>query len=117
MSTVTVEAHGLEKQYGRTRALRPLDLTVRQGTCLGLVGVNGAGKSTLLKMLAGILQPSGGRVTVLGEAPGPATKLHVAYMPEVDHCYPTWTGREAYEFMRRMFPMNRARFDRTAAFF
>jgi ABC-type polysaccharide/polyol phosphate transport system ATPase subunit len=46
--------------------LRDVDLTVRAGECVGVVGVNGAGKSTLLRVIAGLLQPDVGEVTVRG---------------------------------------------------
>ena len=61
---------GLTKDYGDRPALLPLDLEVAQGQHLALVGHNGSGKTTLLRMAAGLLDPSDGRVEVLGHASG-----------------------------------------------
>ena len=62
-----LEARGLRKFYGRVRALDGVDLTVRRGEVVALVGDNGAGKSTLAKVLCGVLSPDGGEVRVDGE--------------------------------------------------
>ena len=51
----------LDKSYGETIALHPLDLKVRDGEAVVLIGHNGSGKTTLLRMLAGLLEPSSGR--------------------------------------------------------
>ena len=56
----------LSKRFGDHLALAPLDLDVRAGETLALVGPNGAGKSTLLRVLAGIIRPSSGTVTIAG---------------------------------------------------
>ncbi|MDF2711460.1 MAG: transporter related protein [Nonomuraea muscovyensis] len=62
-----VTARGVTKAYGRTRALAGVDLQVRGGEVLGLVGHNGAGKSTLMRMLAGLESCDDGTVLVHGE--------------------------------------------------
>lgn len=61
-----VEFTDVAKSFGAVRALAGVDLTVRPGECLGLVGHNGAGKSTLMNVLAGTLSPDSGRMTILG---------------------------------------------------
>jgi simple sugar transport system ATP-binding protein len=67
-----VEAIGVSKQFGSTRALRSVDIAIQPGRCLGLVGRNGAGKSTLVSILAGLLGPDSGEVRFDG---GPAPAL------------------------------------------
>jgi simple sugar transport system ATP-binding protein len=57
-----VEAIGVSKQFGSTRALRGVDIAIQPGRCLGLVGRNGAGKSTLVSILSGLLAPDSGEV-------------------------------------------------------
>ncbi|MGC1531668.1 MAG: ATP-binding cassette domain-containing protein, partial [Bradyrhizobium sp.] len=47
--------HGVTRRYGKQDAVRDLDLTLRAGECIGLVGHNGAGKSTLIKMMLGMV--------------------------------------------------------------
>jgi ABC-2 type transport system ATP-binding protein len=63
---LAVEAIGLEKAYGRARALAGLELGVRTGTVLALLGPNGAGKTTAVRVLATLLRPDRGRATVAG---------------------------------------------------
>lgn len=58
---------GLVKRYGELVAVDGLDLTVAAGECFGLLGPNGAGKTTTVEIFEGLLAPSGGEVTVLGE--------------------------------------------------
>ena len=59
-----IRARGVEKRYGRRRALRPLDLDVDRGGFLVVTGANGSGKTTLLRLLAGLAAPTGGRLDV-----------------------------------------------------
>ena len=61
-----VELRGITKSYGPVRSLRGVDLTLRRGEVLGLVGDNGAGKSTLMKVLAGAVQHDDGEIRVHG---------------------------------------------------
>ena len=64
--TPAIEAEGLVKHYGTTKALDGLDLTVGQQTVYGLLGPNGAGKTTAVRVLATLLRPDGGRARVDG---------------------------------------------------
>ena len=64
--TPAIQAEGLVKHYGKTRALDGFDLTVKQGTVYGLLGPNGAGKTTAVRVLATLLRADGGRARVLG---------------------------------------------------
>src|SRR6516162_7541537 len=59
-------AQGLEKRYGKTQALRGLDLIVEEGTVLGLLGPNGAGKTTAVRIFTTLLKPDAGRAEVAG---------------------------------------------------
>jgi simple sugar transport system ATP-binding protein len=65
--TALVTVTGVEKRFGTTRALRGVDLSLRAGRCLGLVGRNGAGKSTLVSILSGLAEPDAGTVAFGGE--------------------------------------------------
>ena len=64
--SAAVEAVGLRKRYGRTEALRGLDLVVPVGTVCGLLGPNGAGKTTAVKVLTTLARPDGGEARVVG---------------------------------------------------
>src|SRR5258706_12906134 len=80
--------------YGRRVALVDVSLTVQPGSLLAVIGPNGAGKSTMLKLLAGLIRPFSGSLTVLGGPPGSAAKS-VAYLPQaeaVDWDFPVTVG-------------------------
>ena len=64
--SLAIEVHGLAKRFGSTVAVDGLDLSVRAGSIYGLLGPNGAGKTTTVRLLATLLRPDAGRVTVLG---------------------------------------------------
>lgn len=67
--TAAVEAEGLGKRYGRTWALKGCTLVLPRERVIALVGPNGAGKSTLLNMMVDLVQPTTGRLSVLGQSP------------------------------------------------
>jgi ABC-type multidrug transport system ATPase subunit len=70
MSTPALTAAGLTKTYGDLPASGPLDLTVAPGERVVMLGHNGSGKTTFLRMAAGLLEPTAGRVSVLGHDVG-----------------------------------------------
>ena len=80
-----IVAEGLRKAYGRTQARDGLYLRVAPGEIFGLIGPNGAGKTTTLRILAGLLMPDAGRVTIEGidalRRPRKVRRL-IGYMPE-----------------------------------
>ena len=65
-SSLAVEATGLAKSYGATRAVASVDLAVRRGCVYGVLGPNGAGKTTTIRMLATLVRPDAGSARVLG---------------------------------------------------
>ncbi len=96
---VAVEASGLVKEFGDTRAVDGVSLAVPTGTIYGLLGPNGAGKTTTLRMMLGIIDPSAGQVRLLGHSrPIEAARL-VGYLPEERGLYPAMQSREAVAFM------------------
>jgi ABC-type sugar transport system ATPase subunit len=67
-TTTVLEARGVSKAYGAVQALADVDLELRRGEVLGLVGDNGAGKTTLVKCLSGVLRPDSGSILIDGTA-------------------------------------------------
>ena len=63
---LAIEATGLVKSFGETRAVDGVDLAVRSGSVYGVLGPNGAGKTTTIRMLATLLRPDAGSARVLG---------------------------------------------------
>ena len=83
MSAV-IAASGLGRQYRRAWALRDCTLAIPEGHVVGLVGPNGAGKTTLLRLATGMLTPTRGTITVLGQRPaaGPAQLARVGFVAQ-----------------------------------
>ncbi len=76
---------GLTRYYGSEPALTGVDLVIRPGRFVGLLGPNGSGKTTLMKLAAGLLTPTAGGVWLAGHAPGPESKGLVSYLPDREH--------------------------------
>ncbi|MDO4784019.1 MAG: ABC transporter ATP-binding protein [Propionibacteriaceae bacterium] len=99
-----IEITGLVKDFGRTRALDGLDLTVEEGQVHGFLGPNGAGKSTTIRVLLGLLRADAGSVRLLGgDAWAEAPSLHrrLAYVPGDVSLWPNLTGGEAIDIIGR----------------
>ncbi|WP_245410695.1 ABC transporter ATP-binding protein [Notoacmeibacter marinus] len=88
----------ISKAFGRgdgtVTALDDLTLEVPRGTVYGLLGPNGAGKSTLMRIVAGMVRPDRGQVTILGERSSPAARRRLGMLIEAPSFYPFLTGRE-----------------------
>ena len=87
MSDLLIEVQGLNTHYGASHILQGIDFSVPRGETIGLMGRNGMGKSTLLKSIMGLVKPSSGAVTVMGQnmtgAPSyKIAQLGLAYVPE-----------------------------------
>ena len=101
-----IRAEGLVRAFGRTRALDGLDLSVRTGEIMGLVGPNGAGKTTFIRLVAGLLRPTAGSVTVLGERPGRRVARRVGYMTQSAALYEDLPVQDNLIFFGRLFGLS-----------
>jgi polyether ionophore transport system ATP-binding protein len=104
MNTV-IQTRGLEKRFGRVRALDGLDLEVEAGEVHGFLGPNGAGKSTTIRVLLGLIRSSGGSATVFGRDPWrDAVALHrrIAYVPGDVSLWANLSGGEAIDLITRL---------------
>jgi ABC-type sugar transport system ATPase subunit len=109
--TLLLEARRVNKSFGGLRALRDVDLDIRRGEIMALVGDNGAGKSTLIKVLSGAMAPDAGEIRIDGRAvtlasPNDATALGIetvhqslGLVDELDVPQNVFLGRE---LMRRV---------------
>ncbi|WP_462416925.1 ABC transporter ATP-binding protein [Kytococcus sp. Marseille-QA3725] len=101
-ATPVVQATGLTKVYGPTRALDGLDLTVAAGEVHGFLGPNGAGKSTAIRILLGLARADAGSIRLFGEDPwADAVSLHrrVAYVPGDVTLWPRLTGGQCIDVL------------------
>ena len=105
-----VRLEGLVRQYGDRVALDGIDLELAEGRTLAVLGPNGSGKSTLLRVLATLLRPSGGEVSVLGSRiPDDAWQVRgrIGYVGHEPLLYRDLTGRENLVLQARLNGMDR----------
>jgi len=107
-----VETHELSRRFGSLVAVRDVSVSVRRGEIFGVLGPNGAGKSTTIRMLCGILDPSGGRGTVVGYdiARDPERiKQRIGYMTQRFSLYEDLTVLENLRFYAAIYGVSRRR--------
>src|SRR5215213_7659157 len=110
-----IETRALSKTYrdfwGRpkVRALKALDLEIKQGEIFGLLGPNGSGKTTTIKLLLGLLFPTEGDAFIFGE---PTTNVakneRIGYLPEESYLYKFLNAEETLHFYGRLFKISAA---------
>lgn len=101
-----VSCQGVCKSFGKTAALQGIDLNVREGELLGLIGPDGAGKTTLIRIIATLLNPDAGDVTVLGhdvKRDYRPLRHQIGYMPGRFSLYQDLTVRENLEFFATVY--------------
>jgi ABC-2 type transport system ATP-binding protein len=82
-----IEVKKLVKIYDDIYALNGIDLTIEEGSFVGLVGPNGSGKTTFLKLLFGFCRPTSGVIKIDGKNPGVDLRSEIAFYPEYDSTY------------------------------
>lgn len=105
-----VETFDLVRRFGDFTAVDGVNLRVERGQFFGFLGPNGAGKSTTIKMLTGLLEPSSGRVRVLGRDLAVETtevKRRIGVVPEDLNLFERLTGAEMLTFTGRMYGLRR----------
>ncbi len=103
-----IRLSGLTKRYGKFTAVDGIDLEVPRGELFGLLGPNGAGKTTSIRMIAGILRPTSGTVTVGGidiQAHPLEAKTRLGYIPDRPFVYDKLTGGEFLRFAAALYGM------------
>jgi ABC-2 type transport system ATP-binding protein len=101
-----VLASGLGRRFGRRWALRDSFLEIPRGRIVALVGPNGAGKTTLLHLLMGLLKPTAGSVSVLGEDPHQSASLlrRAGFVAQDTPLYRSFTVEESLDMGRHLNP-------------
>lgn len=103
---IVIESQGLTKKFGDFVAVNDVNLRVKRGEIFGFLGSNGCGKSTTMKMLTGLLPPSEGTATLLGQpidANDLATRQRVGYMSQNFSLYAELTVRQNLMLHARLF--------------
>jgi ABC-2 type transport system ATP-binding protein len=91
----------------KVEAVRGVSFEVKRGDIFGFLGPNGAGKTTTIKMLTGLIAPTGGKATILGEpVPSPEAMGKVGFLPENPYVYPYLTPREFVSLCGRLNGMS-----------
>ncbi len=94
----------VSRLFGSFAALRQVSVDFAPGQCSILLGENGAGKSTLLRILAGLLHPSDGKVTVFEDLTPHAARHRIAYMSHAPMLYDELTGIENLTYFSSLYP-------------
>jgi ABC-2 type transport system ATP-binding protein len=98
------------KRYNDTTAVDDLNLQIADGEIVGIIGHNGAGKSTTLKMIAGLIEPTSGTLTVMGrdiQKESVKVKRQIGYLAEESPLYDNMTARQYLLFFSELYQMPR----------
>ena len=98
-----VEIDELKKTYKNTVALSSINLKVKKGKVLGVLGPNGSGKTTLIKILNGLLTPTKGQVLIDGNKIGPSTKAITSYLPDRNFLYDWMDIQDSMDFYKDFY--------------
>jgi ABC-2 type transport system ATP-binding protein len=100
---LTIDAVRLRKTFGTRVAVRDLTLQVKRGEAFGFLGPNGAGKSTSIKMLLGLVKPTSGRASLLGQPVGDReVRARIGFLPEHFRFYDWLSATELILFHGRL---------------
>jgi len=103
-STFCAHLENISKLFGSFAALRQVSVGLEPGKCYVLIGENGAGKSTLLRILAGLLRPTSGKITVFGDNEPQEVRERIGYMSHAPMLYDEFTGQENLHYFASLYP-------------
>ncbi|WP_155287721.1 ABC transporter ATP-binding protein [Lacticaseibacillus zhaodongensis] len=105
MTEAVVSIKHLQKNFGKTQALKDITFDVQPGEVFGFIGPNGAGKSTTIRTLLGILRATGGSATIFGQdvwRDAVAIHRRIAYVPGDVYLWPNLSGGEAIDLFLKL---------------
>jgi len=108
--TPAIELRGVVKDYGRTRALRGIDLAIEPGRIFGFLGPNGAGKTTTIRILLDLIRPTAGTARVLGldcQRQSMEVRRRCGYLPGELHLYEGMRGADFLDLVDSFRPEKR----------
>ena len=109
-----LKAEHLGITFGGLKAVSNFNMTINKGELIGLIGPNGAGKTTTIRMIATLLQPTGGDAVVAGHSvcrePAKVREC-ITYLPDEAGAYKTMTGKAYLKFMASIFTTDRKQAD------
>lgn len=103
-----IELNGISKEYGQTKALDDLNLTIKEGKVFGFLGHNGAGKSTTIKSLVSIIEPTAGEIIVDQQKLTEhrlQIKEKIGYVPDTPDLFLQLTAAEYWDLMAAAFSL------------
>jgi ABC-2 type transport system ATP-binding protein len=104
--TIVVSMEGVSRRYGDVDGLDNVTLRVPTGAILGVIGPSGSGKTTMIRLLTGTLEPTAGKLSVLGQVPRKFTRQareRIGYMPQHFVLYEELTASENVSFVASLF--------------
>jgi heme ABC exporter ATP-binding subunit CcmA len=101
--TLCARLDAVSKLFGSFAALRQVSVDLEPGRCYVLIGENGAGKSTLLRILAGLLRPTHGKVTVFDGREPHEVRERIGYMSHAPMLYDELTAQENLAYFRKLY--------------
>lgn len=90
-------------RYKHVDVLKDITLAIPRGQMIGIIGENGSGKSTLLKLMAGLLVPTAGLITLDGDQVTRRLTDKIVYQPDIDLFYENYTGEQVFQFYKEQF--------------
>lgn len=98
-----IQVNNVSKRFLVTKALKDCSVSLGKGKIVGVIGENGSGKTTLLKLLAGLLRPTSGNITIDNEVVNRRISSKLAYLTDADYYYPYFTVEELVQYYDSQF--------------
>lgn len=98
-----IEIKNLSKTYGKSEALKDINLTIEPGKIYGLLGPNGSGKTTLIKIINNLLTPTSGEIKIKGNNPGIESKKIISYLPERTYLNMNFKVKELLDYFEDFY--------------